>query len=98
MLRSRLSLTLMLGCLSAGAMAFGGDVSRTPSALGHKTENFTLNDFYGKSHSLAEYKDKKLVAIVFMGTECPVARQYGERLAELDKKYADKGVQFLAVN
>jgi peroxiredoxin len=98
MLRSRLSLTLMLGCLSVGAIALGGDVSRTPSALGHKTENFTLNDFYGKSHSLADYKDKKLVALVFMGTECPVARQYGERLAELDKKYADKGVQFLAIN
>jgi peroxiredoxin len=98
MLRSRLSLTLMLSCLGMGAMAFGGDVSRTPSALGHKTENFTLNDFYGKSHSLADYKDKKLVALVFMGTECPVARQYGERLAELDKKFSDKGVQFLAIN
>jgi peroxiredoxin len=98
MLRSRLGLTVMLGCLSVGAAAFGGDVSRTPSALGHKIENFTLNDFYGKSHSLADYKDKKLVAIVFMGTECPVAKQYGERLAELDKKYGDKGIQFLAVN
>jgi peroxiredoxin len=99
MLRSRLSLTLMLGCLSVGAVAFGGgDVSRTPTVLGHKTENFTLNDFYGKSHSLADYKDKKLVALIFMGTECPVARQYGERMAELDKKFAGKGVQFLAVN
>lgn len=98
MLRSRLSLTLMLGCLGMGAMAFGGDVSRTPSTLGHKTENFTLNDFYGKSHSLADYKDKKLVALVFLGTECPLARQYGERLAELDKKFAEKGVQFLGVN
>ena len=42
--------------------------------------------------------DEDVVAIVFMGTECPVARQYGERLAELDKQYADKGIQFLAVN
>ena len=98
MLRSRLSLTLMLGCVGVGTIAFGGDVSRTPTALGHKTENFTLNDFYGKSHSLAEFKDKKLVAIVFLGTECPLARQYGERLAELAKKYGDKGVQFLGVN
>jgi peroxiredoxin len=98
MLRSRLGLTVMLGCLSVGAFAHGGDVSRTSSVLGHKTENFRLNDFYGKSHSLADFKDKKAVVLVFMGTECPVARQYGERLAELDKKFAPKGVQFLGVN
>src|ERR1700684_559530 len=98
MLRSRLSLTLLLGCVGVGTIAFGGDVSRTPTTVGHKTDNFTLNDFYGKSPSLAEVKDKKLVAIVFLGTECPLARQYGERLPELDKKYGDKGVQFLGVN
>ena len=98
MLRSRLVVTVMLGCLSVGALARGGDVSRTSSVLGHKADNFTLNDFYGKSHSLADFKDKKAIVLVFLGTECPLARQYGERLAELNKKYADKGVQFLGVN
>ena len=68
------------------------------SALGRKADNFTLNDFYGKSHSLADYKDKKLVVLAFIGTECPVAKAYGERLGELAKKYADKGVQFLGVS
>jgi peroxiredoxin len=98
MLRSRLVATVMLGCLSVGALARGGDVSRTSAVLGHKADNFTLNDFYGKSHSLADFKDKKAIVLVFLGTECPLARQYGERLAELNKKYADKGVQFLGVN
>jgi peroxiredoxin len=98
MLRSRLITTVMLGCLSVGALARGGDVSRTSAVLGHKTENFTLNDFYGKSYSLADFKDKKLVVLAFLGTECPLARQYGEPLGEMSKKYADKGVQFLGVN
>ena len=79
-------------------LARGGDVTRTSSVLGRKSENFTLNDFYGKSHSLADFKDKKVVVLAFLGTECPLARQYGERLAELSKKFADKGVQFLGVN
>jgi peroxiredoxin len=98
MLRSRLVVALMVGCLGVGALARGGDVTRTSSVLGHKAENFTLNDFYGKSHSLADFKDKKIVVLAFLGTECPLAKQYGERLAELNKKFADKGVQFLGVN
>jgi len=97
MSRSRLLAAVALSCLGAGGLAWGGDVTST-SALGRKVENFTLNDFYGKSHSLAEFKDKKVVVLSFLGTECPLAKLYGPRLAELDKKYAKQGVQFLGVN
>jgi len=97
MLRSRLIGAVAVGCLGLSAFARGGDVAGT-SVLGRKAENFTLNDFYGKSHSLADFKDKKVVVLAFLGTECPLARQYGERLAELNHKCADKGVQFLGVN
>ncbi len=97
MLRSRLLAAAVLSCLAVGTVQAAGDVSPA-SALGRKAENFTLNDFYGKSHSLADYKDKKLVVLAFIGTECPVAKAYGERLAELAKKYADKSVQFLGVS
>ena len=61
-------------------------------------ENFTLNDFHGKPYSLADFKDKKVVVLAFLGTECPLAKLYGPRLAELDRKYAPQGVQFLGVN
>lgn len=97
MSRSRLLAAIAVGCLGASGLAWGGDVAST-SALGRKAENFTLNDFYGKSHSLAEFKDKKVVVLAFLGTECPLAKLYGPRLAELDKKYAKQGVQFLGVN
>jgi len=86
-----------MSCLAVGGALQAGDVTSN-SALGRKAENFTLNDFYGKSHTLADYKDKKLVVLAFIGTECPVAKAYGERLGELAKKYADKGVQFLGVS
>ncbi len=71
MLRSRLFAAAVIGCLGMSAIAQGGDVTSS-SVLGRKAENFTLNDFYGKSHSLADFKDKKVVVLAFLGTECPL--------------------------
>lgn len=97
MSRSHLVMALAVGGLCLGASVRAGDVT-SDSPLGRKAESFTLNDFYGKSHSLADYKDKKVVVLAFLGTECPLARLYGPRLAELDRKLSAKGVQFLAVD
>ncbi|HEX4070638.1 MAG TPA: redoxin domain-containing protein [Planctomycetaceae bacterium] len=97
MLRSLHLATAVVACLVVGGTVWAGDTVRD-SVLGRKAENFSLNDFYGKTYSLADFKDKKLVVLAFVGTECPVAKAYGPRLAELAKKYADKGVQFLGVS
>src|SRR5207247_10195120 len=48
--------------------------------------------------SLDSCKDKKAVAVVFLGTECPVNNAYLPRLAELHKTYAPRGVQLVAIN
>lgn len=40
--------------------------------------------------------DRALV-LVFLGTECPVVRQYVPRLAELHEKYRPQGIQFLGI-
>jgi peroxiredoxin len=97
MLRSRYLAAAVMCCLAVGGAVRAAEVSSN-SVLGRKAESFTLNDFYGKSCSLGDYKDKKVVVLAFIGTECPVAKAYGERLSELAKKYADKGVQFLGVS
>lgn len=69
-----------------------------PSALGQKLDDFNLADIYGKKHRLADYADKKLVVLAFLGAECPRARLYAPRLAELAKKYEAAGVAILGVN
>lgn len=51
-----------------------------------------------KEHSLNEYKDAKLVVMVFTCNKCPVAVAYEDRLVTLQKEYKGKGVQFVAVN
>ena len=68
-----------------------------PAAV--KVADFTLTDVVAdKPVSLDDFKAKKAVVVVFIGTECPINNAYMPRLAELDKAYADKGVQFLGIN
>ena len=63
--------------------------------IGTKVENFTLKDYHGQPHSLKEAGDGKIVVLAFLGTECPLAKLYAPKLAELAEKYAAKGVVFL---
>jgi peroxiredoxin len=63
-----------------------------------KAENFTLKDYNGKSHSLADYKDSKVIVVMFIATQCPVSNDYNGRMAALYKDYNGKGVTFLAIN
>ncbi len=86
-------IVLFAALLTAGAAA-----AAEKSPIGRKAENFTLKDYRGKEHSLADYQDKKLVVLAFLGVECPLAKQYAPRLATLSEKYGPKGVAFLGVN
>jgi peroxiredoxin len=71
----------------------------TPASLiDKKVESFSAKDYRGRSHSLSEYSDSRVVVLAFLGTECPLAKLYGPRLASISKKYAGKGVAILGVN
>jgi len=69
-----------------------------PSSLGKKIESFSLQDYRGKQHTLADSKDAKLVVVAFIGTECPLAKLYGPKLGKLAKEYEGKGVAFLGID
>jgi peroxiredoxin len=88
---------LLLTCLIAGG-SLPGDNVLSPPAIGAKVADFTLPDIDNQPHSLRGYKDKKAIVVVFVGVECPIANLYLPTLAELHKKYAGKGVQFLTIN
>jgi len=51
----------------------------------------------GKEYNLADMKDKVIV-VCFTCNSCPVAVAYEDRFVEFQKKYAAKGVKFIAVN
>lgn len=70
----------------------------TPSPVGRKVENFRLRDYRGAERSLHEFAAHDLVVLAFMGTECPVAKLYGPRLAALAKEFESRGVAFIGIN
>jgi peroxiredoxin len=69
-----------------------------PPAIGAKVADVAMKDVSGHSRTLGEYKGKKAIVVIFVGTQCPIANLYFPTLAEMQKRYADKGVQFLAIN
>jgi peroxiredoxin/mono/diheme cytochrome c family protein len=69
-----------------------------PPNPGAAVRDFSLPDQHRRSRSLAGFKDRRAFVVVFLGTECPLANLYAPTLAELHRQYADRGVQFLAVN
>jgi peroxiredoxin/mono/diheme cytochrome c family protein len=68
------------------------------NGVGRKVGQFTLPDTSGRAVSLAQFKDKKAVVVIFMGTECPINNALMPRLVEMQKHYAPLGVQFLGIN
>ncbi len=65
------------------------------ATLGKQVDDFSLRDFHGNEHALGQYGEKRVVVIAFFGTQCPLAKVYAPRLADLSREFADRGVQFL---
>lgn len=80
------------------AAAVADEVERKAVAAGETVADFTLNDSLGAKRSLSEWKDAKAIVVVFLGTECPLARLYGGRLAEIDREFGPQGVQVVGIN
>lgn len=92
-----LALLIFVLSIVSGAAARAEDKAQ-PNSVGQKVDRFQLADYRGKQHSLAEYAGKKAVVLAFIGTECPLAKLYGPRLAELAAEFEPKGVAFLAID
>ncbi len=52
----------------------------------------------GKPHSWSDHNSAKFVVVVFTCSSCPVAVGYEDRIIDLAKRYAEKGVEVVAVN
>ncbi|HVC98891.1 MAG TPA: redoxin domain-containing protein [Pirellulales bacterium] len=60
--------------------------------------DFLLNDTNGQTCRLSDWRQRKLVVVVFLGVECPLARLYTSRLNELTQRFGPCGVQFVGVD
>lgn len=64
---------------------------------GTQALSFRLPDHRGREWSMDDFESSQMVAIVFLGTECPLAQLYAVRLTELHRQYADQGVSIVGV-
>jgi peroxiredoxin len=91
-----------LALLVAAGMAMpvcAGEFNKKIS-IGDAAPDFSkLEGVDGKSHSLADFKDKDVLVIAITCNHCPVAVAYEDRLVEFAKKHAGSSskVVFLAV-
>src|SRR5579862_1848159 len=92
--RGRRFVVVIAALAGLAGSAWGGD-----SIVGRKVEPFTLHDFRGKEHSLATMlRQHKGVAVIFLGTECPLAKLYAGRMQELSQDFAKKGVALVGID
>jgi peroxiredoxin len=91
---------LLCCCVTAfvlWAPAYGND--RTGKAtIGSEIKDFQLSDYRGKEWSLRSFSDRPILVVSFLGTQCPLAKLYSERLVQLEKQFAERGVAFIAID
>jgi hypothetical protein len=52
----------------------------------------------GMRYSLSSFDNARLLALAFISNGCPTVRVYEDRLADIQQRYSDQGVQLVAVN
>jgi peroxiredoxin len=98
MKNSRFALLLAFS-LALSSIAFGKGNERTSGiAIGSVVADFKLPDVEGRDHSLASLKGEKGTVLIFISTQCPVVRDYNERMEKLAQDYRAKGVNVVGIN
>lgn len=69
-----------------------------PLAIGAAAPDFRLPGVDGKSYSLKDFADAKVLVVVFTCNHCPTAQAYEPRIQKLHDDYRDKGVALIAIS
>jgi peroxiredoxin len=80
------------------AVEFATAAPAANQAIGKTIPDFDLPDAAGKTRTLAEFADRKMLAVVFIGTECPLANLYLPELMDLAQRHQADGLGVVLVN
>jgi thiol-disulfide isomerase/thioredoxin len=100
MMKSLISASLVLAAVfAAGVVPPGAAAAEVkPLAAGARAPDFDLPGVDGKRHTLADYKDAKVLVVLFTCNHCPTAQAYEDRIIQLHNDYAPKGVALVAIS
>ena len=79
-------------------MAMAVAVSSQGIAVGEKIENFALANTDGVTKTFDEMKGKNGAVIMFVSSQCPVVKDYNERMNQIAADYGAKGIAFIGIN
>ncbi len=68
------------------------------TALAQAAPEFTLPGVDGRDHSLADYRDAPVLALVQSCNHCPYVQAWEGRLNAIQRDYADRGVRVVAIS
>jgi len=80
------------------AFILSGMIEPKELKVGDKAENFSLANIDGKLISLDSYENAIGYVVIFTCNNCPYAKAYQKRIAELHNEYAPKGIPVIAIN
>lgn len=66
--------------------------------LGEPAPDFSLPATDGKTYSLADFSDSKILVIVFSCNHCPYVVGSEDRMIAFANEYSDRGVRLVAIN
>ncbi len=66
--------------------------------IGEAAPDFLLPGIDGKTHTLAEYREGKVLVIFFTSSHCPTSHGAADRLKSFLADYRPKGMTFVAIN
>jgi peroxiredoxin len=94
-----LALTLALTVAAAVYAGTGGNTTDKTSVvtIGSTVADFKLSDTSGKEQTLSSLKGKNGTVLIFISTQCPVVRDYIERIEKLAVDYRGRGVNVVGI-
>ncbi len=93
-----LHLTLAFTSLFTVAFTAHAEEGVADLPIGAPAPDFSLPGIEGKTHTLPEYKDGKVLVIFFTSNHCPTSHGAAARLKTFLADYRPKGMTFVAIN
>lgn len=93
-----MTLRAILFTVLGAAFLFVGMTEPQGLNVGEKATDFSLANIDGKMISLESYQDAKGYIVIFTCNNCPYAKAYQQRIADLQNEYGKKGFPVIAIN
>lgn len=90
------AIALALTFIMAGNARAGGD-NKAPATIGSTIADFKSTDLSGKEQTLNTLKGKNATALIFISAQCPVVKDYVERISKLAADYSAQGVSVVGI-